>query len=73
MRNELGMTITTVAGELGQWVSIISRLERGYIRNDELAANYRQWLKEQAPGVLGLKPKDASLSEQGQTGSQSVQ
>lgn len=43
-RTELGMTIATVAGELGQWVSIISRLERGQIRNDDLAANYRQWL-----------------------------
>ena len=28
MRTELGLTITAVAGELGQWVSIISRLER---------------------------------------------
>ena len=47
MRTELGMTITTVARELGQWVSIISRLERGHIRNDELAESYRQWLTGQ--------------------------
>ena len=47
MRTELGLTITTVAGELGQWVSIISRLERGHIRNDSLASQYRQWLSEQ--------------------------
>jgi transposase len=31
MRTEPGVTITTVARELGQWVSIISRLERGHI------------------------------------------
>jgi transcriptional regulator with XRE-family HTH domain len=48
MRTELGMTITTVAGELGQWVSIISRLERGQIRKDDLAATYRQWLLEKS-------------------------
>lgn len=48
MRTELGVTITTVAGELGQRVSIISRLERGHIRNDTLAADYRQWLIGQA-------------------------
>ncbi|WP_444541733.1 IS110 family transposase [Arthrobacter liuii] len=47
-RTAIGMTITTVAGELGQWVSIISRLERGHIRNDKLAATYRQWLTEQS-------------------------
>jgi hypothetical protein len=47
IRTELGITITAVAGELGQWVSIISRLERGHIRNDDLAATYRQWLTEQ--------------------------
>ena len=47
-RSAIGMTITTVAGELGQWVSIISRLERGHIRNDKLAATYRRWLTEQS-------------------------
>jgi transposase len=46
-RTELEVTITTVARELGQWVSIISRLERGLLRNDTLAADYRQWLTEQ--------------------------
>jgi len=50
-RTELGMTIATVAGELGQWVSIISRLERGHIRNDDLAATYRQWLTNRAAGI----------------------
>lgn len=47
MRTDTGITITTVARELGQWVSIISRLERGHIRNDQLAATYRQWLTKQ--------------------------
>jgi hypothetical protein len=47
MRTDLGLTITTVAGELGQWVSIISRLERGLLRNDTLATSYRQWLTGQ--------------------------
>jgi len=53
IRAELGLTITTVAGELGQWVSTISRLERGRIRNDDLAATYRQWLTEQGQSGTG--------------------
>jgi transcriptional regulator with XRE-family HTH domain len=60
MRTELGITITTVAGELGQWVSIISRLERGHIRNDDLAATYRQWLTEQVADSLSPSQKDQS-------------
>ena len=28
--------------------AIISRLERGLIRNDDLATSYRKWLEEQA-------------------------
>lgn len=48
-RTELGLTIATAAGELGQWVSIISRLERGLLRNDNLAKAYRQWLTAQQP------------------------
>lgn len=47
IRTELGITITPVAGELGQWVSLISRLERGHTRNDDLATTCRQWLIEQ--------------------------
>lgn len=43
-RTALGCTITTAARELGHWPSIISRLERGLIRNDLLASTYRQWL-----------------------------
>ncbi|WP_422759298.1 IS110 family transposase [Paenarthrobacter sp. C1] len=47
LRNTLGCTITTAASELGQWPSKISLLERGLLRNDMLATNYRQWLTDQ--------------------------
>ena len=49
MRTTLGHTITTAARELGQWPSKISSLERGLVRNDALATNYRQWLPTQTP------------------------
>jgi transposase len=45
-RKSLALTIDAVAGELSQWPSIISRLERGLIRNDDLATSYRKWLEE---------------------------
>lgn len=51
LRTTLGYTITAAALELGQWPSKISLLERGLIRNDILAANYRQWLQEQGTRV----------------------
>lgn len=47
MRTALGCTITTAASELGQWPSKISLLERGLIRNDDLATTYRKWLTDQ--------------------------
>lgn len=47
LRTTLGCTITTAARDLGQWPSKISLLERGAIRNDALATNYRQWLTKQ--------------------------
>lgn len=47
-RKSLRLTVNAVAGELSQWPSIISRLERGILRNDDLAASYRKWLEEQA-------------------------
>ena len=47
-RKSLGLTVNAVAGELNQWPSIISRLERGILRNDDLATSYRKWLEEQA-------------------------
>ena len=45
-RTTLGVTISTAARELGQWPSKVSLLERGLLRNDKLAASYRQWLTE---------------------------
>jgi transposase len=48
-RTTLGITISTAARELGQWPSKISLLERGLLRNDILATNYRRWLREQQP------------------------
>jgi len=48
MRTTLGCTITTAAVELGQWPSKISLLERGRIRDDDLATVYRQWLTKEA-------------------------
>ncbi|WP_284981810.1 IS110 family transposase [Arthrobacter sp. efr-133-TYG-118] len=48
-RNQIGITLGNAAAQLGQWPSAISRLERGLIRNDELARTYRQWLSEQQP------------------------
>ena len=46
-RMTLGCTIASAARELGQLPSKISLLERGLVRNDTLAATYRQWLTEQ--------------------------
>lgn len=46
-RNEIGLTLASAAARLGQWPSRISLLERGLIRNDDLATTYRQWLTEQ--------------------------
>lgn len=51
MRAQLGFTLASVAGCLGQWPSILSRLERGLIRNDQLAATYRHWLTKQIANV----------------------
>ena len=49
LRTTLDCTITAAALELGLWPSKISLLERGLIRDDDLAAIYRQWLTEQQP------------------------
>ena len=46
-RNAIGITLGGAAAGLGQWPSAISRLERGLIRNDDLAASYRKWLIQQ--------------------------
>ncbi|WP_427134341.1 transposase [Pseudarthrobacter sp. S9] len=50
-RNDLGLTLASVAGHLGQWPSVISRLQRGVIRNDDLATSYRQWLTERTAKI----------------------
>ena len=42
----------TAARELGQWPSKISLLERGLLRNDDLATTYRQWLSQQTAAHL---------------------
>ena len=54
MRTTLGLTITTAALGLAQWPSKISLLERGLLRNDTLATNYRQWLTEQTAKIPEL-------------------
>jgi hypothetical protein len=46
-RNGLGLTLASAAAHLGQWPSRISLLERGLVRNDDLATSYRLWLTEQ--------------------------
>jgi hypothetical protein len=47
-RSDIGLTLASAAaGHLGQWPTFLFRLERGFIRNDELATSYRQWLTEQ--------------------------
>jgi hypothetical protein len=45
-RTRLGLTITTVARELGQWPSKISLLERGLLRNElELLTHSARWTR----------------------------
>jgi transposase len=51
LRTTLGHTITTAALELGLWPSKISLLERGLIRNDDLATTYRQWLTKESAKI----------------------
>jgi transposase len=43
-RQAKNLTLATVATHFGVPLITISRLERGYQRNDTLANNYRQWL-----------------------------
>ncbi|MEI2276918.1 IS110 family transposase [Paenarthrobacter ilicis] len=43
----LGLTLNAAAHSIGQWPSILSRFERGVIRNDTLATTYRDWLSTQ--------------------------
>jgi transposase len=43
-RQANNITLTAAAKHFGVWPTVISRLERGLKRDDNLAANYRQWL-----------------------------
>lgn len=43
-RQAKNITLTTVAAHFDVWPAVISRLERGQQRNDQLAQNYRAWL-----------------------------
>ncbi|MER0443934.1 hypothetical protein ABR738_05025 [Streptomyces sp. Edi4] len=38
------ITLTTVAEHFGVWPAVISRIERGTRRDDDLASAYRDWL-----------------------------
>mgnify|MGYP005820289477 CR=1 FL=1 len=44
LRQSKNLTLTAAANHFGVWPSVISRLERGVTRDDQLADNYRQWL-----------------------------
>ena len=44
-RQAKNITITTAANHFGVWPALISGIERGTRRNDELADAYRHWLK----------------------------
>ena len=43
-RQAKNITLTTVANHFGVWPAVISEIERGTRRNDELAQAYREWL-----------------------------
>ena len=43
-RQAKNITLTAAAAHFNVWPTIISRLERGQSRNDELAQHYRNWL-----------------------------
>jgi transposase len=44
-RQAKNITVTAVANHFGLWPTVISRIERGLQRDDELAETYRNWLK----------------------------
>lgn len=44
-RQAKNITITAAANHFGVWPTVISRVERGLQRHDELADRYRNWLK----------------------------
>lgn len=44
LRHSKGLSLQTVADHFGVWPAVISRLELGKTRNDDLATAYRDWL-----------------------------
>jgi transposase len=44
LRQSKNLTLTTAANHLGVWPAVISTLERGTRRDDQLAQTYREWL-----------------------------
>jgi len=44
IREAKNLTLTAAAAHFGVWPTVLSRLERGLHRNDELAQHYRTWL-----------------------------
>lgn len=44
-RQAKNITVTAAANHFGIWPTVISRIERGLQRDDELAETYRNWLK----------------------------
>jgi len=45
LRQSKNLTLTAAANHLGVWPTVISNLERGTRRDDQLAQTYRQWLQ----------------------------
>lgn len=45
LRQSKNITITTAANHFAVWPSVISRIERGLQRDDQLAQDYRDWLQ----------------------------
>ena len=43
-REAKNLTLTAAAQHFGVWPTVISRLERGLQRNDDLTISYRAWL-----------------------------
>ena len=44
LRRSKNLTVTAAANHFGVWPALISQLERGIRRNDDLAKTYREWL-----------------------------
>ncbi|SJN09521.1 Mobile element protein [Leucobacter sp. 7(1)] len=49
LRQALGVTLQQAGTHFNVWLNKISRIERGLMRDDELALAYREWLETTAP------------------------